>query len=241
MISLENVTFGYSQKPVIDHIDLTLERGERVAVMGPNGSGKSTLALLIKGLLTPNEGKIYIDGSTPSETPPNVVGLVFQNPENQIAAATVEREIAFGLENLGMPRQNMLRKVDEVLEKFGLIKYRKHPSHLLSGGQLQKLALAAVFALQPQYLLLDEPTSLLDSQARIDFINKLFSLPEDTGIIFITQFPREALKYKRLIALLQGKVFYDGSPADFFSDEELTAASGIEPPVEISLKKWLGR
>ena len=241
MISIKGVSFSYSDAPVLEGLNLEIGEGERVALMGHNGCGKSTLAMLIKGLIIPNEGSIHIDDLPVSEAPPGKVGIVFQNPEDQIAAATVEREVAFGLENIGLPREQMLARVDESLKRFGLGAYKRHPSHLLSGGQLQKLALAAAFAMRPDYLILDESTSMLDPKSRLEFMSALNSLPPKTGIIFITQFPREALNFERLIVMSAGRIIFDGSPEVFFADEDKTASANIDPPVEFVLKRMMGR
>jgi len=163
---------------------------------------------------------------------PGKVGLVFQNPEDQLVAATAEREIAFGLENLGLPRGEMRVRVEEALTIFGLEQYRRHPPHLLSGGQMQLLALASVWALKPDYLILDEPTTMLDPVARRDFRENLKSLPSATAIIFITQRPEECLQYERLLVLKRGELFYDGSPEVFFADGDKPRRAGLEPPLK---------
>jgi len=239
MISIRGVKFDYPGGNALDGIDLEIKEGEKIALMGPNGCGKSTLALLIKGLLLPAEGKIEIDNIPPENSSPGKTGIVFQNPENQIATAIVEREIAFGLENMGMPREEMVTIVDQALKKFGLSSYRKHPPHLLSGGQMQKLALASVMAMQPDYLILDEPTSMLDPVSRREFLESLDNFPKKTGILFITQYPRETLKFPRLIVMLKGKIHFDGAPDNFFSDPSLYHPSGIDPPVKYVLEKHL--
>ena len=235
MISLKGLTFRYSEEIAIDDLRLNWEAGEHIGLLGANGSGKSTLAMLIKGLLAPTNGSISIDGLHPAEVSPGKVGLVFQNPENQIAAVTVEREVAFGLENMGIPRSEMKLRVEEALKQQGLLQYLKHPPHLLSGGQMQKLALASVLAMQPDYLIFDEPTSMLDPVARADFLKSLDRLPRNTGVLFITQFPSEVLNFSRLIVMSGGKIFFDGNPHDFFSRRDLTEAAGIEPPVKYRL------
>ncbi len=237
MISIREVEFMYGDETVLKGINLSLKSGERVAMIGPNGSGKSTLALIIKGLLKPSAGSVEIDGIPPEKTPPGKLGILFQNPEDQIAATTVEREIAFGLENIGMPPPEMKERVEKVLNDFGLHNYRKHPPHLLSGGQLQKLALASVMAMQPDYLILDEPTSMLDPRSRGEFLQSLNKLPENTGVLFITQFPRETLDFERLLVVNEGKIFFDGNPQMFYTNESLTAKVAIEPPIKLQLKQ----
>ena len=235
MISLKGLTFRYDGDAVVDDVSLNWQAGEHIGLMGANGSGKSTLAMLIKGLLAPAGGTISIDGQPSAEVSPGKVGLVFQNPENQIAAVTVEREVAFGLENLGIPRAEMKLRVEEALKRQGLIQYRKHSPHLLSGGQMQKLALASVLAMQPDYLIFDEPTSMLDPVARVDFLKSLDALPRNTGVLFITQFSSEVLGFSRMIVMKEGKTFFDGDPHDFFSRRDLTEAADVEPPVKYRL------
>ncbi len=239
MIVIRGVKFAYPGGIALNGIDLEIKEGEKIALMGPNGCGKSTLALLIKGLLIPAVGKIEIDHIPPENSSPGKIGIVFQNPENQIATATVEREIAFGLENMGMPREEMVTIVDRALKRFGLSSYRKHPPHLLSGGQMQKLALASVMAMQPDYLILDEPTSMLDAVSRREFLESLDNFPKKTGILFITQYPRETLKFPRLIVMLKGKIHFDGAPDKFFSNPSQYQPAGIDPPVKYILEKHL--
>ncbi len=235
MIRLRGVKYRYPNVTALDGVDLVWERGERIALMGANGSGKSTLAMLAKGLAAPSEGTVEIDGIEATAVLPGKVGMVFQNPEDQIAAATVEREAAFGLENLGICREEMKSKVESVLRSFGLWEYRHHPPHLLSGGQMQKLALASTLVMQPDYLIFDESTSMLDPASRKDFLSSLKNLPEQTGVMFITQTAKEAMTFPRLVVLFKGRIFFDGDAGDFFSRRELWEGAGIEPPVKIKL------
>ena len=175
MIRISNLVFEYTngeeKNRVLNGIDLTIREGECIGLMGPNGSGKTTLARCLNGLLLPIEGEVLVDDLNTNEAAEiseirRRVGMVFQNPENQIVSTTVEREIAFGLENLGMDYKQMHETVDKMLEQFNLQKYRNHPPHLLSGGEMQRLALASVMAMCPKYLVFDEPTSLLDLASR---------------------------------------------------------------------------
>jgi len=221
MITLENICFAYpGSAPVLEDISFTIESGSSVAVMGPNGSGKTTLAFLLKGILAPTGGRITVDGvSAGNETARDElmrqVGLVFQNPENTIVATTVEAELAFGLENLGVPRDEMIIRIEEALERFQLVRYRHtNPSHL-SGGEKQRLALASVMIMEPSCLVLDEPTALLDPPGRRMVKTYLRNLVErGTTIIHITQFMDEAGEADRLIVLDDGGVTHDGRPCD---------------------------
>lgn len=241
MITLTNVEFSYSLHKALKGVSFQIREGERIALMGSNGSGKSTLALLIKGLYQVESGEIFVDGVRAEKSPPGITGLVFQNPEDQLAAATVEREIAFGLENIGIPYEEIHSRVNKALEVFDLIKYRKHPPHLLSGGQMQKVALASVTAMSPKYLILDEPTSLLDPVSRKDFIGILNEQPEEVGILYITQIPKEALNFDRLIVLKDGIIYYDGNPSEFFMNEQLAEEAKIEIPVEYRIRQMFSR
>jgi len=237
LISLVDVAFSYSDTKVLKGISFEIHEGDRIALMGSNGSGKSTLALVIKGLYRIESGTVTIDGIPAENSPPELTGLVFQNPENQLAAATVEREVAFGLENMGLPYEEIHRRVDSALRAFDLTEYRKHPPHLLSGGQMQKAALAGVTAMSPKYLILDEPTSLLDPLSRKDFFRTLGVQSEQMGILYITQIPEEALFFNRLIVLKDGEIFYDGDPeALFFNDARLQEAS-IDAPVSYKIRR----
>lgn len=255
MIQIRNLKFHVKNPPleILKEINLDISAGESIALMGQNGSGKTTLVRCLNGLLQPTAGEILIDG-LPVRDDENIftirrkVGLVFQNPENQIVSSTVEREIAFGLENIGVPREEMVAIVQQMLERFNLTRYRRKPPHLLSGGEKQRLALAAVMAMHPQYLILDEPTSLLDpvmQQAILDIIQELHQanhqLPKNKGLttILITQFPEEALIANRLIVMHQGNVVLDDSPDQVFQQVDLLNQLGLGVPVEYEIAQKL--
>ncbi|NOY61309.1 MAG: ATP-binding cassette domain-containing protein [Calditrichaeota bacterium] len=259
MIAINNISFDYpitdeKTRTVLKNISLEIKEGESITVMGPNGSGKTTFARCLNGLLIPSKGKVIVDGLPTSEQANLTeirrrVGMVFQNPDNQIVSATVEREIAFGLENLGKPYDEMHRIVDEMLEKFHLQQYRKRAPHYLSGGEKQKLAMAAVLAMRPSYLILDEPTSLLDPQSRKDILQLVrqfhsASLENDNSsitTIFITQFAEEALSADRLIIFYDGRIFMDGAPEKVFSNIKPLLEIGLEPPVKILMQNLVKR
>ncbi|MBD3287894.1 ATP-binding cassette domain-containing protein [candidate division KSB1 bacterium] len=259
MISLKRVTFGYGDNRggeidnAVEQIDLEIRDGEYVAVMGRNSSGKTTLARCLNALIIPDEGEITIDGIAPEEYEDinairKKIGMVFQNPENQIVSTTVEREVAFGLENLGVPTDMMRQVVDGTLARFDLEKYRKHPPHLLSGGEKQRLALAAVMAMNPKYLVLDEPTAMLDPKSRRELLTLLKEIKEDNRrkkvadqitIIVITQFAEEALDADRLIVLEKGQIVYDDAPDIVFQNVEHLKEIGLEVPVEFEVGQML--
>ncbi len=231
MLQLKKVSFNYplTESKVVsalENIDLEFKAGEYVAIIGPNGSGKTTLARLLNGLLVPTSGEVLVDGLN-SKIKEDLklirqrVGMVFQNPENQIITTSVEREIAFGLENLNLPSEEIRERVEWALSAFHLWDYKNSAPHSLSGGEKQRLGIASVLAMRPKYLILDEPTSLLDPEGRQMFnllVKKLVAEGKVT-IINITQFPEEALLAQRLIVLDRGKIFMDGSPEKVFEEE----------------------
>jgi energy-coupling factor transport system ATP-binding protein len=245
MIQIQNLTYRYpgNDQDTLRGISAQFQAGEIVALMGANGSGKTTFIRCINGLIQPTSGEVLIDG-----TPPHgahlvevrrKVGMVFQNPDNQIVATTVEREIAFGLENLGIPTIEMKSKVDLILRHFSLTEYRHTPPHLLSGGEKQRLALAAVIVMDPDYLILDEPTSLLDPQARQDLLRFLIHFrKEGMGIILVTQFSEEAMICDRLL-ILDGSIALEGAPLTVFSKMERVRELGVQIPVDIELDIFL--
>ena len=255
MINVENISFAYpvaegQPKFILHNVSLHIHAGESIVVMGHNGSGKTTFARCLNGLLIPTSGHVTVDGIDTSDQKSIVnlrrlVGMVFQNPDNQIVSTTVEREIAFGLENLGVAYEDMHAIVDDMLQKFNLSQYRKHPPHLLSGGEKQRLAIAAVMAMSPHYLVLDEPTSLLDPANRQMILNITKSLHDATTkdkpitTILITQFPEEALFANRLLIFNQGQVAMDGEPRALFERTEQLEKIGLEPPLELKVRAML--
>ncbi len=244
---VEYVTQSGERVRAVDGVTLTLRRGEKVGLIGPNGCGKTTLARCLNGLILPSSGRVQVDGIDTRDEMRRLelrqrVGMVFQNPDNQLVAATVEREIAFGLENLGIPWEQMQRLVDEALRQFDLARYRKHPPHLLSGGEKQRLALAAVSAMRPHYLVLDEPTSLLDPVSRAEVVESVLRFAasaaepgrksELPGVVLITQFPEEVLALDRVLVMHRGRLIADDSPKGIFSRVDRLREIGLEPPVE---------
>ncbi len=242
MIRVEHISFFYPDeegrpRKVLDDVSLRIGEGETVAVMGRNGSGNTTFARCLNGLLLPGSGRVCVDElctASPGDLAEirRRVGMVFQNPDNQIVSATVEREIAFGLENLGVPYERMHEIVDEMLVKFNVQAHRHRPPHHLSGGEKQRLALAAVSAMEPRCLVLDEPTSLLDPKSRrevLQYVQELRRHDLRMTVILITQFPDEALLADRLIIFHEGRVAADGRPEAVFSSD--LERFGLEAPI----------
>jgi len=227
MISVQNLSLEFTSpsgtKQALSDLSFQIHDGEFVAIIGANGSGKTSLSRCLNGILTPTRGEVYIDGYSTRDRGHLLeirrrVGLVFQNPDNQIISPTVEREIAFGLENLGIPRHEMRQRVAQMLQVFELETYRDHAPHLLSGGEKQRLALAAIVAMQPRHLIFDEPTSLLDYPSRLKFFATIDMLRQNRDhdsktpitILHVTQFPEETLLAERLLVLREGKIIMDG-------------------------------
>lgn len=250
MISLREVAFIYPHAPpaepaALQGVDLAIVEGEYVALVGANGSGKSTLACLLNGLLLPSEGEVIVAGLSTAE-PANLdrvresVGMVFQNPESQIVATTVADDIAFGLENLGLPPEEIERRVQAAAERFNLLGLLDREPHWLSGGQKQRVVLAGVTALEPRVLVLDEPTTMLDPASREQFIGYIEDLWRGgVTVIHATQFMEEAARAGRLVTLAGGAVAFDGAPRDFFADPALLARAGLEAPLAVRLRERL--
>ncbi len=251
MIELNQVSYKYkldekSSVLALDHTSLQLEEGEFVAIIGANGSGKTTLARLLPALILPESGQITIDDlDTKDKNSQKLirqkVGMVFQNPDNQIISTSVEREIAFGLENLALPYAEMKKRVEWALEYFHLGKYRNHPPHKLSGGEKQRVALAAVLCMYPKYLILDEPTSLLDPKGRREILHLIQELSRkgNVTVIHITQFPEEAAAADRILVMERGKITLDGSPVRIFKQKESLEKIGLEVPFTMRIASAL--
>lgn len=258
MIKISNLSFEYltkseSKARVLNGINLAIKEGEAIGFIGPNGSGKTTLARCLNGLLAPTEGDVWVDGLNTKEEG-NLseirrrVGMVFQNPENQIVSTTVEREIAFGLENLGISHTRMHQIVDEMLVQFDLERYRQQPPHLLSGGEMQRLALASVMAMSPKYIVFDEPSSLLDTASRkmllsliseLHLQNKNKESSERIATLFVTQYPEEVLRFTRLLVLYEGRIVFDDKPQEIYKKVDKLHALGLQVPIEYEVNKYL--
>lgn len=247
MIRVQNLGFSYPGGVVaLRDISLEIAPGESLAIIGANGSGKTTLARCLNGLHLPSEGDVQVDDLSTRDPEAlfevrKRVGMVFQNPDDQLVSTSVETEIAFGLENLAVPHEQMHRRVDEALDTFHLDAYRHHPPHHLSGGEKQRVAIAAAVALRPRYLVLDEPTSLLDPHSRREVGELLRSLRDEFGIttIHITQIPEQAARVDRLIVMHQGRLLYDASPAELFADPRLLQRIDLDVPFTCALASRL--
>lgn len=248
MISAEHLAFSYPSMegspsiPVFEDLDFQVEAGSFVAVLGTNGCGKSTLAKHFNSILLPTGGKVYVCGLDTSDPEQlmNVrhnVGMVFQNPDNQIVANVVEEDVAFGPENLGIASPEIRRRVDNALKQVGMYDYREHAPHLLSGGQKQRIAIAGVIAMQPKCIALDEPTAMLDPRGRRDVIDTVKKLNKEKGItiVLITHHMDEAAQADRVVVLHKGKITADGTPEQVFSQVELLHNIGLASPDPVEL------
>ncbi len=228
---------GQREIRALDNLSLQIYEGEYVCLIGPNGSGKSTLARHLNALLLPAAGEVYVDGlSTALEENRweirRRVGLVFQNPDNQIVATTVEEDVAFGLENLGVEPSQILKRVEEALELVEMKPLARHAPHLLSGGQKQRLAIAGILAMRPRCLLLDEPTAMLDPRGRREVLAtvRMLNRQEKVTVVHITHFMEETLEADRIIVMDQGRIAYSGTPEEVFSGNLDLEALGLEMP-----------
>ncbi|AJQ29189.1 energy-coupling factor transporter ATPase [Pelosinus fermentans] len=222
----------------LDHINIAIGKGEFVAIIGTNGSGKSTLAKHLNALLIPSSGQCLIDGMDTKDQENlweirQSVGMVFQNPDNQIVATLVEEDVAFGPENLGVPPKEIRNRVTEALKDVGMEDYRQHSPHLLSGGQKQRVAIAGVLAMRSNCLVLDEPTAMLDPQGRQEVLSTVLRLHREQNItvVYITHFMEEAVAADRVIVMEQGKVVMEGVPKTVFSQVNRLKELGLDVPV----------
>ena len=248
IISVEHLAFSYpalegqTSVPVFEDLNLTIRQGSFVAVLGTNGCGKSTLAKHFNSILLPTGGKVYVDGIDTSDLGRimevrRCVGMVFQNPDNQIVANVVEEDVAFGPENLGVASPEIRRRVDRALKQVGMYAYREHAPHLLSGGQKQRIAIAGVIALEPKCIVLDEPTAMLDPRGRKDVMDTITKLNADKHItvVLITHHMDEAALAQRVVVLNKGKIAADGTPKQVFDQVEMLHSLGLAAPESVEL------
>ena len=243
-IELRDVSFQYPPQdeqfvslPVLEHLNLGIEEGSFVAVLGHNGCGKSTLAKLLNAILLPQSGQVLVYGLDTADESRlldirRTVGMVFQNPDNQIVANVVEEDVAFAPENLGVDPVEIRRRVDNALRQVGMYDYREHAPHLLSGGQKQRVAIAGIIAMQPRCIVLDEPTAMLDPRGRREVMETILRLNREQGVtvVLITHHMDEAAQAGRVIAMSEGRVIADGTPKEVFSQVELLRSVSLSVP-----------
>ena len=249
-IHVKNLHCSYEEDgkriPVLNGVSLDIARGEYVAILGHNGSGKSTLAKLLNGILEPDAGELVVAGtnlSSPELTEDDIyhlrreVGMVFQNPDNQLVATIVEEDVAFGPENLGVPSAEIRRRVDEALAIVGMSEYARHEPHRLSGGQKQRVAIAGLIAMMPSCMIFDEATAMLDPKGRREVVETFERLNRERGItvLTITHYMNEAARADRVIVLDDGRIIADGTPREVFANAEKLAAAGLDVPQCTSL------
>ena len=243
MISIKDLKHYYTdadgnEVKALDGVSLDIKQGEFVAIIGANGSGKSTLARHLNALLLPTEGEVLVDGmdTADEEKMWNIrqkVGMVFQNPDNQIVAAIVEEDVAFGPENIGVPGEEIRPRVEKALAAVGMTEYAKHAPHLLSGGQKQRVAIAGIMALEPECIVLDEPTAMLDPQGRKEIVATVQKLNKEKGItiVYISHYMVEALAADRVVVMEKGHIRFSGTPREVFSRVDELEALGLEAPL----------
>lgn len=253
IITVDNLIFEYGsgteEKGInvraVDDVSFEIERGSFTAIIGKNGSGKSTLAKNLNGLLVPTEGAVYVGGYDTRDDKyiwniRQMAGMVFQNPDNQLVSAIVEDDVAFGPENLGVPPEEIRRRVDKALEDVNMGAFKKKAPHLLSGGQKQRIAIAGVVAMKPQCIIFDEPTAMLDPKGRKEImaiIDELHS--EGITVVLITHFMEETVNADRLIIMHEGKILLDGAPQEVFSHAELLHSVNLDVPLMAELSELL--
>ena len=247
IIQARDLTFRYTTAEgvaptVLDQVNLDIEAGTFVAILGHNGSGKSTFAKHLNAILLPTSGKVYVDGMDTTDEDKlldirRTIGMVFQNPDNQIVASVVEEDVAFAPENLGVPSAEIRRRVEEALEAVGMTEYARHAPHLLSGGQKQRVAIAGVLAMRPRCIVLDEPTAMLDPVGRREVLDTVCRLQRELGmtVVLITHHMDEAARAQRLVVMDNGHVVMDGPPAQVFQNVVGLRRLGLEVPDSVSL------
>ncbi len=254
IIKTEKLCFTYDDDEfaVLHDLDIEFEKGVFTAIIGHNGSGKSTLAKLLCGVLEPESGKVFVTSEKLNRTlcsdndedifsMRGCVGMVFQNPDNQLVASVVEEDVAFAPENMGVPSAEIRKRVDEALESVGLSEYASHDTHKLSGGQKQRVAIAGILAMQPECVIFDESTAMLDPRGRKDVINTIYKMKNELGItvILITHYMNEAACADRIVVMDDGRVILDGTPREVFAQKARLEQVGLEVPQSTELVRRL--
>lgn len=253
-IEARSISFSYSMDGdpypvrIFENLDLTIKKGEMVAILGHNGSGKSTLAKHFNAILVPDEGQILVDGMDTREEGKvydirQKVGMVFQNPDNQIVATVVEEDVAFGLENLGVAQQEIRPRVERALQDVDMLEYKKHAPHRLSGGQKQRVAIAGIIAMRPQCIVLDEPTAMLDPKGRAEVMRTILDLNKNHGItvVLITHYMDEAAQCDRVVVMDSGSIILDSTPKDVFSHVKMLKNVGLDVPQSTEIAYEMNR
>ena len=254
IITAENLSFTYPSAgeqlslPVFENLNIAIEEGSFTAIIGPNGCGKSTLAKHFNAVLLPSGGSVFVFGMNTTDEEQHLeirrtVGMVFQNPDNQIVSNVVEEDVAFAPENLGVPSRQIRKRVDDALRTVGMYEYREHAPHLLSGGQKQRIAIAGVLAMEPKCIVLDEPTAMLDPRGRQEVIETVTRLNRERGItvVLITHHMSEAVGAHRVVVMHEGGILTDGTPREVFSQVELLRSAGLDVPQTTELLYELAR
>lgn len=252
LIEFINASYSYDTEegaetpPAVKDVNFSISRGEFVAILGHNGSGKSTVAKMTNAILHPTKGKVIVSGMDTSDEALEIrirqlVGIVFQNPDNQIVSTIVEEDVAFGPENLGVPPAEIRQRVDEALKTVGMYEYRLHEPHRLSGGQKQRVAIAGVLAMKTDCIVLDEPTAMLDPVGRKEVISTIKRLNKELGItvVLVTHFMDETVLADRIIIMNDGRIVKDGTPQEVFSDVKTIRETGLELPIGANLAERL--
>ena len=241
IIEIKNVSFEYTDEEsvytAVKNINLNIERGSFTVILGHNGSGKSTLAKMLNGLNKPTVGDVFVDGINTKDEATEIevkrrVGMVFQNPDNQLVASIVEEDVAFGPENLGLEPSVIRQRVDNALKAVGMEEFATSTPHRLSGGQKQRIAIAGIIAMEPECLVLDEPTAMLDPKGRREIISTLEKLNREKGItvVLITHYMEEAENADRVLVMNDGEIITDGKPSDVFQNVEMLKSVGLDVP-----------
>ncbi|NIA10776.1 MAG: energy-coupling factor transporter ATPase [Nitrospiraceae bacterium] len=247
MIRFENVYFSYEKENwAVEDLGFTIENGEFVALAGSNGSGKSTIARLTDGLFLPQKGRVLVDGLNSKENAAllkSKVGLVFQNPDDQFVGTTVEEDIAFGLENLAVPRGEAKARIKKIINILNIKQYLHSSPAMLSGGEKQKVAIAGVLVMQPDYLVLDEITALLDPLSRKEILNLVYSIAKknNIGVLYITHIIDEALLADKVILISEGKKVKEGIPSEVFNDKKFLNSIGVAVPIPVYISSELSK